>query len=81
VSVHINTLGEIFLVFLSGVTVMGVFAALHWKLFAAPLINKVMAPIVDNIDIHGRILRQKFPEEYDQFKEDVRGDRELRGMA
>jgi hypothetical protein len=81
VTIQIDSIQSVLVFILSAVAVLTVAATLHWKIFAAPLLRKMIEPLAINAQIHNRILREKFPDEYERVQRDVTTDMRLRGLT
>ena len=66
---------------LTSVAVLSMLATLHWVVFAAPLLRKMLAPYVDRLSAVSRVVQYKFPAEMKDAESAVRSEREMRGMA
>jgi hypothetical protein len=76
--IEFNSLREVLL----GIMVVGSFlsaaAALHWKLFVAPLLKKILLPYGEKLEVTARVARRAHPEIYKQEESAVLADRAIR---
>lgn len=77
-TIQIDSLQSVFAFILSAVVVLGLVATLHWKIFAAPLLQKLLDPTNARINITSRVVREKFPAEYTRIEGEYNQELKLR---
>lgn len=66
---------------LTAVAVLSILSTLHWVVFAAPLLKKMLAPTVDGVSAVTRVIRYHYPAELRDSELAVKSEREMRGIA
>lgn len=59
-------------------TLVSILATLHWKLFIAPQLKKILAPYGERLEAVSHVVRIKFPQEYQDALNDINQGRALR---
>lgn len=78
-TIQIDSWQEALVFVLTAIAVLTAAASLHWVLFAAPLLKKIFIPYNERLEVVTRILRDKYPAEYERAETDMLSDRTLRG--
>lgn len=66
---------------LTAIAVLSILSTLHWVVFAAPLLKKMLAPTVDGLSAVSRVVRYRYPAEMRDAESAVKSEREMRGIA
>lgn len=66
---------------LTGVAVLSVLATLHWVVFAAPLLKKMLAPYADGLTAVTRVVKYHYPAEMRDAEAAMKSEREMRGLV
>ena len=62
---------------LTAIAVLTAAATLHWRLFAVPLLKKMLDPLAFNQTVTSRVVKAKFPQDFKQAHEDAKREHEL----
>jgi hypothetical protein len=79
VTIHINSLQDVFVFILAAIAVLGVVATLHWKIFAIPLLKKMIDPLAFGLTVTSRVVQQQHPEPFAQAQAEVKRESALWG--
>ncbi len=80
-TITIESWQSVMVFMLTGIAVLSILSTLHWVVFAAPLLKKMLNPTVDGLTAVSRVVRYKYPAEMKDAESAVRSEREMRGMA
>lgn len=80
-TIQIDSIQDVFVFILSGIAVLGVVATVHWKIFAVPLLQKMISPLSFGLTVTSRVVKQQHPESFAQAEADARRESELWGST
>lgn len=80
-TIKIDSWVEVFGFVLAGITVLSVVAAVHWTMFAVPLLKKMINPISFGLTVTSRVVKNKYPQEFKQAESDTRRESQLWGTT
>lgn len=73
-TIHIDSFGSALACILSLFSVLSVVVWAHWRLFMEPRIKRCLRPFGLEMSALARVLRLKFPIEFDQARADAQSD-------
>jgi hypothetical protein len=76
--IEFNSLQDALVFILSAITFFTAAATLHWKVFVAPMLKKIISPFSERVDVVSRVSRFCHPAEYKDAEQAVYQEREMR---
>lgn len=80
-TIQIDSLQDVLVFILSGIAVLGIVATVHWTMFAAPLLKKMIDPIAFGLKVTSRVVKQRHPVEFSNAERDLKSEMELGGRS
>lgn len=77
-TIEFNSWQEAIALMLGVIAITTSVAALHWKVFAEPLLRKILTPYSERLDVVSRVAEGAHPEEYQRAVRIVANERDLR---
>ncbi len=77
-NIHIDSWQSAMVFMLTAIAVFSVIATLHWKIFAEPLLRKILAPYGERLEAVTYVVRAKYPQDFREALENINAERPLR---
>jgi hypothetical protein len=77
-TIEFNSWHEAIVFMLAVIAITTAVATLHWKIFAEPLLRKILSPYSERLDVVSRVVEGAHPEEYQRAARVVMSERDLR---
>jgi hypothetical protein len=77
VTIQIQSWQNILAFVLTLVAVLGALATMHWKLFAAPTLKKMLTPLAQGLTVTRRVVQEQHPEAFERAEAAAAREAEL----